>query len=199
MQGGVDDPAVAEAEHEEHVMLAHPGLAGEETGIAVERDAGRRDGGLVVWRGDDRFGLAIERRPDGAAAARQRRPSTSRVDGAERDVRRLRQRRRKHMDRAVRPIRRPAGLLGRGEDAKRRRDTGRPGMAFEHAGIAHDQRPADRPHLRIEGRLQADLGSDARGIAGGDGDAGECFGGGICQDRIRPAGVRLQSHPMGLT
>src|SRR5262249_37999518 len=72
---------------------------------------------------------------------------------------------------------RGAGLGGGGGGGGRGGDVGREaaggGVRLERAAVAHQERPADRPHRRIEGRLERDLRADSRRVAGRDGDAGE--------------------------
>ena len=67
MQRAVHDFVIAEAEHQIDVVRRKPRLARDEGGVAVERDAGERDRGLVLRGGDDRIDLALTRSVDRAA------------------------------------------------------------------------------------------------------------------------------------
>lgn len=50
MKRAMNDPAAGEAQHQEYVVFADPGFAGEKAGIAVEGDAGGGNGRLIVRR-----------------------------------------------------------------------------------------------------------------------------------------------------
>src|SRR6266481_5712839 len=54
-----------------------------------------------------------------------------------------------------------------------------PGVPLDHARIAHQDRVAGVPHPAIERGLEADLRSDAGGVARGDGD--DCYSHGISE------------------
>ena len=84
MQRAMDDARVAEAQHEKHVVVVHAGLARHEGRVAVERDAGGRDRGLVVRRRHHGVDLAGARRRDRARGARERGAAIRRVVDAER-------------------------------------------------------------------------------------------------------------------
>src|SRR5262249_23651963 len=72
-----------------------------------------------------------------------------------------------HVDTVVGPV----GIGGPRHHAQFGRDAAGGGLPFEHAGIADHERLAGVAHGGIERSLEADLRSDARRIARGDGNS----------------------------
>ena len=72
VQGAVGDPRVAEAQHHVDAVLVGAGLPRDERRMAVERDAGLRDRGLVLRRRHHGIDLARDRGLDGGGAERDR-------------------------------------------------------------------------------------------------------------------------------
>src|SRR5262249_238895 len=167
VQRRVHDLHVVEAQHQVNVVLVGAGGARDEGGIAVERDAGERDRRLVLRRCHDRVHLARERELDRRAGEGERGAAVRGAAGTEVERGEIRLGAAEHVDSVAGPV----GIGGARDHAQVGRDAARRSMAFEHAGIADHDRIAGVAHGGIERSLEADLRSDARRIARGNGNS----------------------------
>src|SRR6516165_3072521 len=148
-------------------VLVAAGRARHERRIAVELDARERDRRLVLRRCNDRIHLARERELDRRAGEGERGAAARGAPSAEIERGHVRLRAAEHVDAAAGPV----GLGDARDHAQLGRDAAGGGMPFQHAGIADHDRLAGVAHGGIERSPEADLWSDARRIARGDGNS----------------------------
>ena len=143
---------VLEAQHQDAVLGRQAGGARDERRIAVELDAGGADRGLGVRCRHDRGELSGERAADRGLRRVERGAAMHRGNLADLQLP------------GVELLSVENRNVSQGQTASSR-------MRFQRAAIADDDRTADRPHFRVERRLERDLRADAARVAGGDRDA----------------------------
>ncbi len=126
------DLQMIEAEHQEDVVLLSSGLARDERGIAVERDAGARDRGFVLRRRNNAIHLVREGGLDRRGGKRERGLATRRANGAELEPGQTRLRAVDHIDALCGPV----DILDPRDHTQVDRDAAGGGMALQYACIA---------------------------------------------------------------
>src|SRR6266487_4427940 len=163
----MDDLHVIEAQHQVHIVLVGAGLARDKRWIAIERDPGERDRSFVLRTGNDRLYLTRERGFNRRASESQRSAAARGAIGTEVEGGQVRPRAVEHVETLPRPV----AILRSRDDAQIGGNAAGFGMPLKHAGIADEQRPAGLAHGGIERSFEADLRSDARRIADGNGNS----------------------------
>jgi hypothetical protein len=161
-----------EAQHQVDVARIEACLARDEGRIAVDFDAGERNRGLVLWRGDDGIDFAGARRLNRLAGGEQRRAAARRAGAAEADVAQLLAWTGDERDCVFAMV----DVLETLDHPDRRIDPARLRMARYDCRLSEQNGPAQRSDTGVERGLHADLGADPGGVSRRNGNDRQCVG-----------------------